>query len=119
MDSRAYWFGAAIALAVLLFWREVKEGQANNFYGNGSGAGYSGGYPGTTTTTGLPGGTASVGCGCGEKTVYSPFTSPSMPNPSAPASMSSFGNNRTAVPSSLQRTYINAYGFRVPVGAGN
>lgn len=120
MDSRAYWCGVAIALAVLLFLREQHE-SANNYY-RGSGVTPGDGL-GILTGPNIPASAGSSGCGCGQSVAdtlqrfSAPIKGPSSPNSTAPASMSSFGNATKAGP--FVKTYINAFGARVPVGAGN
>lgn len=93
MDSRAYWFGAALALAFLLFWnKRGMFGSSSTLTRNGVPA--SSGSPAGTGPG--PGAGASKDCGCGYSggsvLTISPFPAPSAPNFSAPASISSFGN---------------------------
>jgi len=83
MDSRSFWFGAAVALALLLFWRERKQIEnALGLEGFRHGAGADGGGAGL----GGPGGSCCEKC-AGDTAILpiSPVEAPLAPNYSAPA----------------------------------
>lgn len=114
MNTKAFWLGAALTLAVLLFWRTFEANllAAGDGTGRAAGGGFglgfgpgaggpggSGSGLGTGIGTGGSGGSGSGGCcGCGASTtprVTTYMPAPLSPNKTAPAS---FGISRFFTP---------------------
>lgn len=117
MDSRSYWFGVAIALAVLLFWKH--RGISSGLY-LASGATLPGAVAPRNGVPATGAATSTTPCGCGASSVVAKFINTITPPPftgnsSAPASARYLSTTRNTAPARAAQSIYPAINTSFPV----